>query len=447
METLNNILNELCNTILSLSKENSIEALRKYLDNINDKDAFLALSFLRNKNNEKIDLICAEYSAEGKGCQKNETEAGTLCAKIVTYLEKRNEFPSEYGKACFLAASLLYAKVGTFELNLGFAIDYDKRGAEKGNNEECRKRYETNIAFLRNLLPKKYENEETLYKVAAFVLDERDKRQVTDNYWNSLKEEALKTEKACFLKYFPERLPEISASELAAVDKILEKNSDFPNGSELYQKEQSKKSRPSLSVSGTTKTDIFSKVSIKYNEYEEALNSLKKTRLAAQRKTQHKEKLGIKNYEFWCSEEKIERALEVCRRKETYESVFGAQPSEFWENDAMFFKYMDAHSLKEKYKDVLGENNWDFWLDKEKVLTTLNEKEAKQKSKKEKTIKTRKLLIFILIFIVVFFSSLFIIKLITGLVTILTCVISAVISLSLTLFVGHLITRKAKAMK
>lgn len=391
MHEINDVNVTLCETILNLTKDKDTESVKKQLKSYDDTEVFLALSALRNRENEKIDIICADCLLNGIGCKKSETEAGKLFSRIVSYLEKRNTFPPEYSLACYKAAQLLYDKANAFELNLGFAIDYDRRGSINGGSTECQKRYETNIEFLKNIIPGKYENEEMLYKVAAFVLSDQDKKTVLDKYWNTLKEKAEKTQKAFFLKYFS---PDTPPETLLDADKIIKQNHSFPDGCELYQKEEAKRTRPSVTAAGTKKSEFFSKVSIAYHEYDKAISELFKTRAACERKVKYSEKLGTHSFEFWCNEEKVSRALEVLKRQETYENVFGNKPSEFWENDAVFFKYIDALSRKEQYENILGANDWDFWLSTEKVkkaLSDFNEKQSVKLKKEEKNKKVRKL--------------------------------------------------------
>lgn len=389
METLNNISNEICDTLLRLSKEENDENLKKFIASKTDSEIFFALNLLKNEANAKLDFIRAEYLAMGKGCKKSETEAGNLCAKIVAYLEKRNEFPPVYANACFMAASLLYKKVNAFELNLGFAIDYDRRGAQNGKSEKCLKRYEENIGFLKSIVPKKYPNEEMLYKAAAFVLSDGDKKQVTDSYWNTLKNEAEKIEKAYRLKYFSPYTHSDNYNVLVEAEKIIEENKNFPDENELYRKEEVKKTRPTLTAYGTKHMEFFTKISISYNEYEAALNSLNKTRSAAQRKEDFEEKLGIKAFEFWADAEKVKRALNALERKETYENIFGVQSPEFWEDDSIFFKYLDANSLREKYESILGGHDWNFWLDELAVKRKVEEHNLSQtKNKKDTKLKS-----------------------------------------------------------
>lgn len=407
---MDNINNSLCEEILALSKEKSAEEIKNHLNNFDDAEVFSALCALRSESNEKIDLLCAEYLECGRGCKKSQTEAGNIYAKIVSYLEKRNSFPCEYAIACYRAANLLYDKAKAFELNLGFAIDYDRRGSINGKSIECQKRYETNIEFLKSLLPGKYPNEESLYKVAAFILSDRDKKQVLDNYWNSLKEKAQNTQKAYFLKFFSHSSsPEI----LLSAEDIIKKNHSFPDGSELYQKEETKKMRPSITASGERKSEFFSKISAAYLEYDSALSELFKTRAACDRKEQHANELGEQSFEFWCDEDKVSRALDILKRQETYGSVFGLRPPEFWENDALFFKYVDALGRKEKFRNILGENSWDFWLSQEKVenaLSAFSEKQSAKLKKDERNQKIKKslkkimALFFSLILLCIFFS-------------------------------------------
>lgn len=384
MDKVTDINTTLCETILALCRDKNIDLIQEKLNEFEDHDVFSALCALRNQSNEKIDLLCAEYLLNGRGCQKNETDAGNLCAKIVSYLEKRNDFPPEYAMACYIAASLLYNKVNSFELNLGFAIDYDRRGYINGKNEECKKRYETNISFLKSILPDKYENEEMLYKVASFVLDDCDKKQVLDNYWNALREKAIITARAYFYRHFS---PATNAEDLKEAETIIRENSSFPDENELYKKEEAKKTRPSITATGTKKSDFFSKVSASYLDFESALSELEKTRQACEQKEKHSHKLGERTFDFWCNSESINKALEIVKRRETYESIFGLQPPEFWENDAIFFKYLDALGRKNKYENALGENGWDFWLSEEKVknaLDVFNEKEEERMRKQEK---------------------------------------------------------------
>ena len=405
---MNKINNSLFYTILALSKEKSSEFIKEFLKGYDDTEVFSALCELKTQSNEKIDIIRAEYLLCGKGCQKNETEAGNLFAKIVSYLEKRNDFPPEYALACYRAASLLYDKANVFELNLGFAIDYDRRGMLNGGSDLCRERYEKNIAFLKNLLPYKYPNEEMLYKVAAFILSDHDKKHVLDNYWNTLKEKALRTQNAYLVKYFS---PDASDESTSDAEKIIEKNHFFPDVCELYQKEEAKKSRPYITATGEKKSEFFSKISTSYYEYEKTLRELFKTRMACQRKASYEEKLGARDFEFWSSEEKVSRALNILKRRETYEEIFGIQTPDFWENDDIFFKYVDALSRKEKFENVLGENDWDFWLSEEKVRKAVEEFKEKQYAKfkkHEKSIKIKKAFIALMCFIVLYFVFSFI---------------------------------------
>ncbi|MBE7028481.1 MAG: hypothetical protein E7407_05570 [Ruminococcaceae bacterium] len=405
---MNKINNSLSETILALGKEKSSEFIKDFLKEYDDTEVFSALCELKAHANEKIDIIRAEYLLLGKGCKKSETEAGNLFSKIVSYLEKRNEFPPEYALACYKAASLLYDKANAFELNLGFAIDYDRRGSLNGGSNLCRKRYEKNICFFKNLLPYKYPNEEMLYKVAAFVLCEQDKKHVLDNYWNALREKVLRTQTAYLIKYFS---PDASDEELHDAEEIIEKNHSFPDGCELYQKEESKKSRPSITATGEKKSDFFSKVSTSYYEYEKALCELFKTRMACQRKTNYEEKLGEQDFEFWSSEEKVSRALNILKRRETYEGIFGIQTPDFWENDDIFFKYVDALSRKKKFENILGVNDWDFWLCEEKVkkaAAEFKEKQSAKLKKHEKNIKIKKFIIALICFIVLYFVFYFV---------------------------------------